>query len=379
MAVEAFLPSREELAAWLILLRAPGVGPITYRKVLQHFGTPQAVIGASRRALQETGILRAKAVDYLVAARLCDVAEDLNWAAATDHHILTLADAAYPPCVLQIPDPPPVLFVVGDVNCLQSPQLAVVGSRHPSRAGQEHARAFAADLARAGLTIVSGLAYGVDALAHEGALAGGGRTIAVMATGPDRLYPAAHKALAARIRAHGALVTEFPPGTPPLAEHFPRRNRIISGLARGTLVVEAAVQSGSLITARLAAEQGREVFAIPGSIHNPLARGCHKLIREGAKLVEQSADILEELGMLKAASENSAEHLPEHVSFDPKALKLLEFVEEDPIPIDALVEGCGLTAEEVSSMLMVLELHGVVAAQMGGYVRVGAARGAHNK
>jgi DNA processing protein len=274
----------------------------------------------------------------------------------------------------EIPTPPPVLFVRGDPALLSRPQLAIVGTRNPTASGRRTAREFAAHLAGAGLVITSGLALGIDAEAHRGALEQGW-TVAVMGTGPDRLYPARHRELARQIAEQGALVSELPPGTPPNAENFPRRNRVISGLSLGTLVVEAATQSGSLISARLAGEQGREVFAIPGSIHNPMARGCHALIRQGAKLVETGADILEELGPLAATVTTPDPHprdIPTSpaVSPDPEHAALLALLGESPTAIDTLVERSGLTAEAVSSMLLIMELQGYVASAGGFYTRL---------
>lgn len=283
----------------------------------------------------------------------------------------------YPPLLKQISDPPYALFARGDLFLIGAPQLAMVGSRNPSVEGRRNAEEFAEYLAKCGLVITSGMALGIDAASHRGAMKGG-KTVAVWGTGLDRAYPPRNRELAEEILASGGLIlSEFPPGTPPLPTHFPRRNRIISGLSVGTLVVEAAKQSGSLITARLASEQGREVFAIPGSIHNPMARGCHRLLRDGAKLVESAADILEELGpllglepapMLGAqASTASSEAAPE----DPEYKLLLNSLDYAPTSVDALVERTGLTPDVVSSMLLMLELQGHVEASPGGrYSRV---------
>jgi DNA processing protein len=270
-----------------------------------------------------------------------------------------------------------VLFVEGDAAALSLPQLAIVGSRNPTALGRDTAEQFAAHLAAAGLAITSGLALGIDAAAHRGALAGGGQTIAVTGCGLDVVYPSAHVALAGEIAARGALVSDLPTGTPPLKQHFPRRNRIISGLAVGTLVVEAALQSGSLITARLAAEQGREVFAIPGSIHNPMARGCHRLIRQGAKLVETADDIFAELGALIETLRTDARARPTRAeATDAQAVSgpaldkdyeiLLDALGFAPAGIDTLVARTGLAADAVASMLLILELDGRVAQQPGG-------------
>lgn len=360
-----------DLQDWLILLHAPGVGPRNYAHLLAQFTTPQAARRASRSALQALGC-GAVTVDYLAADTWPEVERDLAWLADTDNHALTLHDPAYPPLLRQLSDAPPVLFVRGAVEVLSTPQLAIVGSRNPTPGGAEAAYEFAAHLARAGLTITSGLALGIDAASHRGTLAADGATIAVAATGLDRVYPASHRELAHDITVRGALVSEFPPGTPPLPEHFPRRNRIISGLSLGTLVVEAALRSGSLITARHAVEQGREVFAIPGSIQSPLARGCHALIRQGAKLVERANDIIEELGALAdfnaaaGAAQLSADGASAPAFVDPEYQKLFECMDFVPISIDQLVQRSGLTAEAVSSMLLIMELQGRVVAVAGG-------------
>ena len=313
--------------------------------------------------------LPAAAVDYLVAPDWDAVEHDLAWLAHPRNYLLTLYDPSYPALLRQIEHPPPVLFVHGDPSCLGLHQIAIVGTRSATPAGRETARDFAAHLASSGIVITSGLALGVDEAAHRGALTAKGRTVAVMGTGLDQVYPAKHRALAHAIAEHGALVSEFPPGTPPVAANFPRRNRVISGLALGVLVVEAALRSGSLITARYAIEQGREVFAIPGSIHNSVAKGCHALIRNGAKLVEAAAHILEELGPLARAAVilNDEESGGEAISeLDAEYQQLLEAFGHGPVSVDILVERCGLTAEVVSSMLLILELQGYITAQPGG-------------
>lgn len=306
------------------------------------------------------------------------VEQDLLWLASPDRYVLKLDDPRYPTLLKEIPDPPPLLFVQGDINCLQDWQLAIVGSRNPSASGRDSAFEFARYLASGGLHICSGLADGIDAAAHKGALAGGGKTIAVVGTGLDRVYPAKNRELAHQIAGQGAIVSEFPLGTPPLAENFPRRNRIISGLSLGTLVVEAALRSGSLITARMAMEQGREVFAMPGSIHNPLARGCHQLIREGVKLVETAEHILEELGAMAEFAQitelpTDSQQSSRPVNDDAEYQQLFEHLGFDPIHIDELISRSGLTADAVSSMLLLLELQGRVSALPGGkYTRIGS-------
>jgi DNA processing protein len=368
-------PNTEDLAYWLALYRAPGVGPATFQKLLEIFATPQQVFAASAGQLSKYGFVRANTLDYLQIPDWEAVKTDLTWAEQEHNHILTLGDRHFPALLKEIADPPPLLFVHGDPALLNQPQLAIVGSRNPSKTGKELAFEFSKYLAGTGLIITSGLALGIDGASHEGALEGGGKTIAVAGTGLDRVYPARHRDLAHRIVEHGALVSEFPPGTPADAKNFPRRNRIISGMSLGTLVVEATLKSGSLITAHLATEQGREVFAIPGSIYNPLARGCHALIRQGAKLVETAEDILEELGplwhtqaqevaILDTESGESSDKL------DVNYRKVMDNLGFDPSPVDLIVERSGLTADAVSSILLVLELQGKVASSGGCYYRI---------
>ncbi len=301
-----------------------------------------------------------------------------TWLSAPDHHLLRLDDPHYPPLLREISRPPPVLFVRGNPDVLTLPQLAIVGSRNATAEGADTARSFAAHLAAAGFCITSGLAEGIDAAAHLGALqVSGGQTIAVCGTGPDSVYPRRHTGLADQIvAAGGAIVSEFAPGTPVSRSNFPRRNRIISGLCVGVLVVEASVRSGALITARHAMEQGREVFAIPGSIHNPVARGCHRLIRDGARLVETAADIGDELGGLLAGLQ-PADELAQQVADlhaaapDTAHAGLLSAMSCNPVAADVLASRCGLTIGEVSSMLLILELQGLVRSLAGGrYQRI---------
>ena len=307
---------------------------------------------------------------------------DLVWLETPDNHLITCHDPRYPSHLRETAQAPPLLYVRGDPSLLAWPQLAIVGTRNPTPGGERTARDFAEHLARSGLAVCSGLAQGIDTAAHRGALAGDGATIAVMGTGLDRVYPASNRKLAhAIVEQGGTLVAELPLGTPALPEHFPRRNRIISGMSLGTLVVEAALQSGSLITAQFALEQGREVFAIPGSIHSPQARGCHRLIRQGAKLVETANDILEEIGPLlqnpltvgnlgPAANRpepgKAAETAPPAMELDEQYQSLLKHIGAEAAAVDSLVDRCGLTADVVSSMLLILELHGYVAARPGG-------------
>jgi DNA processing protein len=365
----------DERAYWLALHRAHGVGAATLRRIVHHFGSPKAAIEASPGELTASGLSEAIAA----AVKRPDwtaVESDLRWLSEPGHHLLRFGTPDYPRLLREIPDPPPLLFVVGDPTLLSRPQLAVVGSRNPSRDGAQNAFEFSRALAAQGLVITSGLALGIDAAAHRGALKAEGATVAVAGTGLDQVYPARHKELARQIAETGAIVSEFPLGVSPAAENFPRRNRIISGLSAGTLVIEAAPQSGSLITAKYAMEQGREVFAIPGSIHNPLARGCHALIRQGAKLVESTDDIFEELhpswfgAPAPPMAETVSETLGEVDVLDPDYQRLLDCLGYDPVAVDAIVERSGLTVSEVSSMLLILELRGHVRSQPGGmYVR----------
>ncbi len=365
---------RDDLRYWLALHRTPGLGAIKFQRLLSLFPSPRDFFDlpvSERRSLLS---LPPAGRAFLAAPCWDKVEPDLRWAEDECQHILTLHDPAYPSLLKEIPDPPPLLFVRGDPRLLARPQIAIVGSRNPSSGGRSLAEDFARSLSLAGLVVSSGLALGIDAASHRGALRAGGDTIAVAGTGPDRIYPARHRELAQAIVVRGAIISEFSPGTPALPANFPRRNRIISGLSLGVLVVEAACKSGSLITARLAAEQGREVFAMPGSIHNPLARGCHHLIRQGAKLVEAVDDILEELGPLAAfassqvtdidAADASAEALP---ADQQQLLVALGF---EPVSIDTLVVRSGLTAEIVSSMLLNMELQGRITSNGGHYSRV---------
>lgn len=360
----------ERLRAWLTLLHAPGVGAATFNKLIEHFESPTEVLALDADSLRGIG-LKVATINWLTANDRRGVERDLEWCgSAADHHILTLADEGYPKSLRHIANPPPVLFAKGQLDLLNRTQLAIVGSRNPSAGGRSNAKQFAAALSRQGYVITSGLALGVDAAAHEGALAAAGKTVAVMGTGLDRVYPARHRELAVSIRECGVLVSEFPIGSGPRAEHFPRRNRIISGLSLGVLVVEAAPQSGSLITARMALEQDREVFAIPGSIHNPLARGCHALIRQGAKLVESVDDIMEELPPQVATASGVETTSSAHTEVSEAQQHLLTHMGYDPVSIDVLVDTSRLTADELSSMLLLMELQGLVTSMPGGlYVR----------
>jgi len=365
---------RDELRAWLILLRAPQLGANPLRELVARHGSPAAVIAARDAAIPEPARAAIAAPDNSAIER------DLRWLDAAENHFIPCNSEDYPSLLRDAQNPPAALFVAGDPACLWAPQIAVVGARSSSGAGLANARVFARAFVLAGNVVTSGLAEGVDGAAHDAALKAGGRTVAVLGTGPDLVYPRQHKELALRIIANGALVSEFPPGTPGKPEHFPSRNRIIAGLSLGTLVIEAGLKSGSLITARLAAEQGREVFALPGSIHNPLARGCHKLIREGAKLVETADEVLEDLRSMGASladglrrrigGDDAAPAAPNSAhTHDPDYRKLVSALDAAPCALDELAARTGLAAAALSSMLLVLELEGVVSAENGRYAR----------
>jgi DNA processing protein len=366
------------LADWLRFALTP-VGPARQRSLLAAFGLPGNIFAQPHSHL--ASVAGHEAADALLKEPDPAALEAaIIWAGEDGNQLLTLADAAYPQSLLEIADPPPVLYVRGNPALLARPALAMVGSRAPTAQGEADAKAFASSLAAAGLAIISGLAQGIDAAAHRGALAvEGGVTIAVVGTGIDRIYPARNAALACEIATRGAILSEFPLGTPPTRWNFPRRNRLIAGLSLGVLVVEATLESGSLITARLAADAGREVFAIPGSIHSPQARGCHRLIREGAKLVETAEDVFEELrgrtGVSlprhatapprqppHAASQPSP--LPTHLA--PEAIQVLEALGRKARDIDTLALVTGLAVEALHAQLLTLELEGLASRQTGG-------------
>ncbi|WP_020558304.1 DNA-processing protein DprA [Thiofilum flexile] len=382
--------SEQELFQRLKLWRTPGIGPMSLRRLLQQLGSADAVFNVSGQLLQTTGLkpvvieaLQSPSAETLAGAEL-----DLKWSTTSaQRHILTPEHEHYPALLADIDASPPLLFAVGTTALLNDPQLALIGSRNPSREGRDNARAFAAYLAEHGLTITSGLAEGIDAISHQAALDSGGTTIAVVATGLDMVYPSQNRKLAEQISQAGLIISEYPIGTKPLPQHFPRRNRIISGLSVGTLVVEAALKSGSLVTAKHAMEQGREVFAIPGSIHNPMARGCHQLIRQGAKLVETAQDILEEIAPQlapylqdgntpQAQTSSSRPHAPKpnkqaifevNWDMDEEHKRILSALGSEPLPIDQIILNTGLTADVVSSILLMLELQGFVVACGGGH------------
>lgn len=362
----------------LMLARAPGLTAEQARRLLEIAGGEARLEDLLRRngtrhdwlleAANGTIQFKTAALRYLQAPDEAEIACDLDWTRSSGTQVVLCTDPQYPHLLALTEGAPAVLFVLGSVEVLRTQQVAMVGTRKASAAGLETARSFAAELARRGLTITSGLAAGIDTASHEGALGAGGLSIAVCGTGLDSVYPAENASLAARVRESGALVSEFPRGTAPLARNFPRRNRIISGLSLGTLVVEAARRSGSLVTARLAGEQGRDVFAIPGSIHNPLARGCHQLIRDGAKLVEEVADVLSELQItspeqgVTQPGRAAGAALP----LDKEYEMLLDALGFEPATLDALTARTGLPCGSVASMLLILELEGCVAALPGG-------------
>ncbi|WP_376695791.1 DNA-processing protein DprA [Wenzhouxiangella sp. EGI_FJ10305] len=376
------MPASEQARDWLSLVLVDGLGPKRIAALEERFSSPSDWHDASDRVLREAG-LSDKHIRQLRRPDEERLKHCLDWLAGEKRWLITRDDPLYPPLLRRIPDAPVALFVVGDPNVLVAPQIAIVGSRSATSGGLKHARSFAATLARNGFVISSGLAEGVDGMAHAGCLDAGGATIAVAGTGLDQVYPARHRDLARRIADSGALVSQFPPGIGPLRGNFPARNRIISGMSLGVLVVEAGLKSGSLITARLANEQGREVFAVPGSVHNPLSRGCHRLIRDGARLVETADEVAGELAPLARELASEIEHLlaprpadfgagleessgSPHMSDDPEYERLLDAVGFDPTPVDEIIECSQLTPAAVSSMLLMLELDGKVCAHPGG-------------
>ncbi|MDD5179654.1 MAG: DNA-processing protein DprA [Gallionellaceae bacterium] len=352
-----------DLASWLALNHIPGLGNEGLRRLLQAFGDPAHVFATPAHTLKQ--VVQPAVAEAI--AQGCDeavLAPVASWLEDSHNSIVTLADPDYPQALLNIPDPPLLLYVKGRRELLNHPALAIVGSRNATPQGLNNAEAFAQAASSAGLCIVSGMAHGIDAAAHRGGLCGQGSSIGVVGTGLDKIYPSANRDLAHRLAQEGALISEFSLGTPPLAANFPRRNRIISGLGLGCLVVEASLQSGSLITARMALEQGREVFAIPGSIHAPQSKGCHHLIKQGAKLVERAQDILEELGHFPSSTTRQVTVPGDHPLFAHLGF--------DPVSMDSLRQRSGLTVEELSAILLQLELEGSVANLPGGlYQRVG--------
>lgn len=376
--------SDASLRAWALLARCPSLTADEVAPALAAGASIDDVCERVARGELAARGARLRALPAQLAEAETQVDADLRWLESPGRALVHCAHPAYPPLLRATPDAPLALWLDGDAATLAAPQLAIVGSRTPTPTGRELAHDWAVAFARAGLTVTSGLATGIDACAHRGALAGGGRTLAVCGTGLDLVYPREHAALAREIATRGALVSEFPPGTPGRAANFPRRNRIISGLALGTLVVEAASRSGSLITARLAAEQGREVYAIPGSVLNPLARGCHRLLRQGARLVETAEEVLEDLANSPLASvlaraDISAARADRSVPARPDSLDkgsemLLDALGFEPLDVDTLVDRTGFPAQIVASMLLILELEGRVEPRAGRFCRVGPRR-----
>lgn len=377
--VTAMTADSDTLDAWLRVIRAPGLGGVRIRQLLAHFGSIRAVVGAPASALKAAGVGEA-AIAWLDDPDREALAADRRWLERPDQHLLTCDHADFPELLQRTANAPAALFVAGDPQWLWFAQIAIVGSRNPTAGGVANARDFSRDLARTGLVITSGLADGIDATAHRAALDAGKPTIAVVATGLDIVYPARNRALADAIVGQGAIVSEYPPGTTPLRQHFPQRNRVIAGLSLGTLVIEAAQRSGALITARQAAEAGREVFALPGSIHNPLAKGCHRLIREGAALVETVQEIVEAMaphaaqlasalrGRLTPDAQDNQDDAPAPVAEeDADYQRLRAALGHDPVAIGVLAERTGLTVETLSSMLLLMELDGRVTAAHGRY------------
>lgn len=351
----------DDIASWIGLSLIPGLGDESYRKLLRALGEPKEIYAASYASL--SGVVGKDVAESIRRGFNPDSLAPLyTWVSHEHNHIVTLADAEYPQTLLQIPDPPPLLYVKGRLDLLNLPAMAVVGSRNATPQGQMNAESFSRNLSDSGLCVVSGMALGIDAAAHRGGLDGMSSSIAVVGTGLDIVYPSRNHALAHELAQHGTLVSEFPLGTTAMAHNFPRRNRIICGLSLGCLVIEAAIRSGSLITARLAVEQGREVFAIPGSIHSPVSKGCHALIKQGAKLVECANDILDELKWLPSKSPVAADESPPDSNRHP----LLDALGFDPVGIDALTARSGLTSDTVCAMLLQLELEGRIACLPGG-------------
>lgn len=362
----------DQLRYLLALLYMPTIGPITTKLLLENFSNLEELFSFSSEDLATTG-LTPTVIEYIKNPLWNKVDQNLAWAEKNNHYIITFLDDAYPSLLKEIVSAPTILFAEGNIQALSSTQLAIVGSRNPTPSGNETTYLFATELAQAGLTITSGLAIGIDSKSHQGAIDAKKITIAVVGTGLDIIYPRSNVNLAKNILANdGLLLSEFPIGTQPEAKNFPQRNRIISGLSLGTLVVEATLRSGSLITARYAMEQGREVFAIPGSIHNPCARGCHALIRQGAKLVETVNDILEELNiptLPKNTPNSTADRTKTKNILDLKQQKLLECVNFEITPVDVLIARSGFTAREITTLLLSLELLDLVQTVPGGYCK----------
>ncbi|MSP86361.1 MAG: DNA-protecting protein DprA [Methylotenera sp.] len=365
-SADAYNEEIAEKSLWISLSHVHGVGTQTFYLLLKTFGNPANIYAASFKQLKEV-------VSEKIAAEITKgideeaLRDTLHWLSQPNNHLVTLADSDYPKALLEISDPPPLLYAKGCLALLNQPSIAIVGSRNASVQGEKNAEAFAQGLCEYGLCIISGMALGIDGAAHRGALSANGATIAVVGTGLDIVYPAKHRDLAHKIAEHGLIISEFHLGTPSKPQNFPKRNRIISGLSLGCLVVEANLQSGSQITARLSAEQGREVFAIPGSIHSPMSKGCHQLIKQGAKLVDSLQDIVEELNLDNVISNISPATDHNIVTHNP----LLQLMGYEQMTLENLVHLSGLTVSEVSYMLMLLELDGRITSLVGGqYQRI---------
>ncbi|NOU41472.1 MAG: DNA-protecting protein DprA [Methylotenera sp.] len=359
-----------EKSLWISLGNIRGVGPQTFCQLLNVFGSPSHIYAASLKQLKEV-VSDQIACEINQGVNHDALADSLHWLSLASNHLVTLADAEYPQALLEIADPPPFLYAKGNLALLNQPSIAIVGSRNASVQGEKNAEAFAHDLCGYGLCIVSGLALGIDGAAHRGALKAGGATIAVVGTGLDIVYPAKHRDLAHQIVERGLVVSEFALGTPSKPQNFPKRNRIISGLSLGCLVVEANLQSGSQITARMAAEQGREIFAIPGSIHSPMSKGCHQLIKQGAKLVDCLQDIAEELKLNEKLNQLENETVakanrPDSSKEENSSNLIVKIMGFEAMTLEQIVTISGLTVSEVSSMLMLLELEGKLASLAGG-------------
>lgn len=360
-------PSFDKLKYWLALLRTPDVGSKKFLTLLNYHDPEQLFYQPVSRLANLK--LSNKSIDFIKSPNWDLITKDVEWIEQSGNEVITIHDSCYPLQLKEIDSPPPLLFILGNKKLLSQPQISIVGSRNPSAMGKQTAEKFAYILANHGFTITSGLALGIDASGHQGALKAGGHTIAVAGTGLDRVYPASNKALAKQIANTGAIISEFPPGTPAKANHFPRRNRIISGLCVGLLVVEATKYSGSLITAKMALEANREIFAIPGSIHSPLASGCNSLIKKGAKLVENIQDILDELGVYEQKS-NAVNLEKTQPTLSPEQQNLLNLIMFSPTSVDWLVQETGSSVESVLSMLLILELQDCIATTPGGYIRI---------
>jgi DNA processing protein len=367
------IADNNDVALWLALSQINGLGNATLCQLLSHFGSPDAIFSAQSRQLREV-VSEPIAIAIQKGVNADDIAPTINWLSQENNHVVTLADNHYPPLLLEISNPPAILYAKGNLQRLQLPAIAMVGSRSSTPQGEKNAEDFAQHLCQQGFCIVSGLALGIDGAAHRGTLKATGpnkgATIAVVGTGLDIVYPAKHRDLAHHIVQHGLILSEFPLGTPSKAQNFPRRNRIISGLSLGCLVVEANIESGSLITARLSAEQGREVFAIPSSIHSPVAKGCHQLIKQGAKLVESVQDIVEELSLFSGQNFTKTDSpsglSPDMAIIAPETNTVLACMGFEPISFERIRQMTDLTTDALSAMLMMLELEGKITPLTGG-------------